>query len=114
MPRPRTLPTVAAASTVAVVLCTPPLGLANARTRGPPMSRRSTPIARCTSTSGAVSCHSMCEWPLSVVTGEYRAGASSHACSPSQPGSSCHGCPCPGDTGPCPGAVGPYPGDAGP
>ena len=33
---PRTLPMVAAASTVAVVLCTPPLGLANASTRGRP------------------------------------------------------------------------------
>ena len=34
-PRPRTLPTVAAASTVAVVLCTPPFGLAKASTPRP-------------------------------------------------------------------------------
>ena len=40
-PRPRTLPIVAAHRTVAVVLCTPPFGLANASTRGPPSSRRS-------------------------------------------------------------------------
>ena len=40
-PRPRTLPMVAAARTVAVVLCTPPFGLANASTRGPSrVSRR--------------------------------------------------------------------------
>ena len=48
-PRPRTLPAVAAARTVAVVLCTPPFGFANASTRGPPRSARST--AACWSTA---------------------------------------------------------------
>src|SRR2546430_1390052 len=40
-PLPRIAPIVAAHSTVAVVLCTPPLGLAKATTRGPPKSWRS-------------------------------------------------------------------------
>ncbi len=56
-PRPRTLPMVAAQSTVAVVLCTPPFGFAKAITRGLPRSWRS--VVSSASASAWAGCHSI-------------------------------------------------------
>ena len=61
---------VAAASTVAVVLCTPPFGLANASTRGVPSLRRMIATARSVSCSGLAWRHS-----IRAGAGEVGAGA---------------------------------------
>ncbi len=91
-PRPRT-PPMGRRETVAVVLCTPPLGLANATIRGTPRLRRKIARARSTGFCGTTGC--CCEG-RSQPTSERGAGCAGTiggaAYSGRNPGEACRRC----------------------